>query len=119
MQTRLDGPDHDDPRNILPPEASGDFPQLDPVQFAVVRRHQGKTVGFLRYEFDRTGQLCAAGTWVASTERRRGAAAELWRYLLRKTRPRAVWVRTVTPGGRALVAALVREFPRIRWTVVG
>jgi hypothetical protein len=29
-----------------------------------------------------------------------------------------VWVKTVTPGGRALVSALVREFPKIKWTVV-
>jgi GNAT superfamily N-acetyltransferase len=119
MQTRLVGPDHDIPMAILPSEAKGDLPALDPVQYAVVLTDRKQIVGFLRYEFDELGQLCDAGTWVASSLRGKGIGSRLWRYLLRKARPRAVWVRAVTPGGRALITGLVREFPRIRWTVAG
>lgn len=119
MRHRTVGPEHDVPKALFEGEAKGDFPSLDPVQYAVLREDAGRLVGFLRFEFDSRGTLCAAGTWVASSERGKAAAKQMWRYLLRRCRPRRVWVRTVTPGGRALVAGLVRDFPKVQWVVVG
>jgi GNAT superfamily N-acetyltransferase len=103
----------------MPAKVLKDLSLNVPVPFTATAYAGRRLVGFLRYEFNQFGTLCASGTWVDPRHRKDGVAALLWRYVLDRVRPRRVWVRTVTPGGRALVTALMREKRRIRWEVVG
>lgn len=118
MMFRTVGADHPITLGNLPAKPAKDLALSYPAHFTVLCLDGRRLVGFLRYEYDRKGTLCAAGTWVAPEARGKGIAADLWRHLLRRARPRAVWVRTVSVGGRALVSSLVREFPKFRWIVV-
>lgn len=115
---RTVGSDHPITLGNLPAKVRKSLTLANPAQFTVLAEDGKRLVGFFRYEFDAKGALCAAGTWVSPEERKRGLAAALWRHVLKRVRPRRVWVKTVSVGGRALVSALVREFPRVRWTVV-
>lgn len=115
---RTVGPEHDVPLGNLPAAVGKELVGLDSVQYAVLAEASGRLVGFLRYDFDAKGVLCAAGTWVKPHARKSGVAAALWRHLLKRTRASHVWVKTVTPGGRGLVTSLMREFTRFRWHVV-
>lgn len=115
---RVVGPEHPITLGNLPARVR-ELVLDKPAHYTVLAEDGKKLLGFLRYEFSNKGVLCAAGTWVTPEARSCGLARELWLYLLRRARPRAVWVKTVSPGGRALVVSLVREFTRVKWTVVG
>ena len=115
---RTVGPDHPITLGNLPAKVRKDLTLATPSQFTVLAEENRRLVAFFRYEFDRRGVLCAAGTWVGREARGKGLAADMWRYVLKRARPRKVWVKTVSEGGRGLVSSLVKEFPRIHWTVV-
>lgn len=104
----------------LPAKVRKDLELACPAQFTVLATEgpRNRLVGFFRYEFDQCGTLRAAGTWVAREARGKGLAAGLWIHVLKRARPRRVWVKTVSVGGRALATALARRFPSIRWTIV-
>lgn len=66
-------------------------------------------VGFFRWWQEFGWETIAAGTWVDYRFRRHGLARRLWdRALLEIRGP--VEVSTVSPGGAALVAQLVRDY---------
>ena len=103
----------------LPAKVRKDLTLDAPAHYTATAYEGKRLVGFLRYDFNQFGTLCASGTWVDPRDRANGIGASLWRYVLDRVKPRRVWVRTVTPGGRALVTALMREKRRISWEVVG
>lgn len=115
---KIVGPDHPITLGNLPARVR-EFWCSTPAHYTVLAVDGRKLLGFLRFDFSPRGVVRARGTWVAPEARGAGLAREMWIFLLRKTRPRAVWVKTVSPGGRALVVSLVREFTRVKWTVVG
>jgi len=115
---RTVGADHPITLGNLPAKVRKCLTLECPAHYAVLAEDGRRLVGFFRYEYGPNGTLRARGTWVDPKERGRGLAGALWRHVLKSAKPRRVWVKTVSEGGRGLVSALVREFPRIKWTVV-
>ena len=72
-------------------------------------------VGFFRYFLDKGNYLGASGTWVHPVFRRKGLALRLWDEALRKHLPYKVGVRTISKGGRRLVATLKKKYPAIKF----
>ncbi len=106
------------PAGRLVGEAKAFFPTLDPVPCALVCWHARAPAAWLRFERSRsTDTLWAAGTWVEPFARGQGLGFELWRRVLARYEPRKVIVRTVSPGGRALVAKLVGAYEDIAFEV--
>lgn len=82
---------------------------------AVLAFSKGKLVGAFRAGQLEGGLLWAGGTWVAKEYRGAGLAMRMWQRMLRETKPTRVNVTTITRGGKRLVAALKRKYPRITW----
>jgi len=71
-------------------------------------------VGAFRASLE-NGLLWAGGTWVDKAYRRAGVALCMWKLMLRELEPEAVQVVTITRGGKRLVAALKKKYPRLLW----
>lgn len=75
------------------------------------------TRSFLRYEM--TGEtMYPAGTYVWSGARGKGVAMCLWQAAIRREKPKHIVVRTVTRGGRALVCAVAKLYPKIEFEIL-
>lgn len=89
------------------------------VSDAALILHHGDTGtrSFLRYEM--TGEIMhPAGTYVWSGARGEGVAMRLWQAAIRREHPKRVEVRTVTKGGRALVCAVAKLYPKIEFEIL-
>lgn len=95
--------------------AFGTRSRSDAWHCAFVALEGDKVVGCLRYDRSPTpsGGLRAGGTWVAPSHRGTGLAKRLWRRALRGQR--TVEVTTVSRGGKALVASLREQYPKVSW----
>ena len=84
---------------------------------------RGEIVGWMRCTPYRgrapRGVLYAQGTWVAHAFRRQDVAFQLWETALRRLRPRAVYVATVSRGGQRLMAKCKKAHADIDWNVTG
>lgn len=83
---------------------------------AVIMCVSRELVAFLRFNRTRR-ELHAVGTWVAPEWRGRGIARRLWREMLGKHRAKSVIVTVATAGGKALIAALKKSHPHVKWEV--
>lgn len=83
---------------------------------AVVATEAGKVVGFFRYfTHGKGGAITTAGTWVDPRYRNQGLALRLWKPVMTQKNLKTVYFVTVSRGGRRLVAAAARIYPRIRF----
>jgi GNAT superfamily N-acetyltransferase len=89
-----------------------------------VALYQNGLVGWFRYamdlvpRYDTGATLYPAGTWVHSDFRGRGYGLLMWRYVLnRKTDITKVRATIVSDGGMALINAVKKDFPNIKFYV--
>jgi GNAT superfamily N-acetyltransferase len=122
MITRVVGPTHEIARGDLSDDADeffsdGVLPEGG-ADGAILAREAGKTIGWLRFYFDRRSRVfTASGTWVEPDQRDKGVAERLWNRAMCELKPVRVVVTTVTREGRHLVGSIVRWFPEVEFDV--
>lgn len=102
--------------NLLPEQAQyfWDTCGLCSADKAIAAYHNGKLIGFFRYDFiNKT--LHAAGTWVAKNFRRKGLAELLWKKAIIKEKCYSIYVYTISKGGHALVKSVKKCFPNVHF----
>lgn len=89
---------------------------LSPAEFGVIAIVGKRLVGFFRYYLEEKDwwTMCAAGTWVDPDFRDRGIALKLWTRAQQREKCRRVEATVVSEGGRKLVEAFKKQFPKVK-----
>ena len=71
----------------------------------IIATYEGKLVGYFRYGKHRK-VIYGSGTWVQAKHRRKGLASRMWKFMVRKEKPKEISVVTSSRKGARLVDSL-------------